>query len=78
MANKFLGLDSVNVLKDYIDKQILINNENTRVITVYAYKYVEDGVIPETPNHGSFDPEGANVTYPEGWTSLKVLLNTII
>lgn len=77
MANKFLGLDSVNVLKDYIDKQILINNENTKVITVHAYKYVEDGIIPETPNTGSFDPEGANVTYPEGWSSLKVVLNNI-
>lgn len=77
MANKFLGLDSVNVLKDYIDKQILVNNENTKIITVHAYKYVEDGVIPETPNTGSFDPEGANVTYPEGWSSLKVVLNNI-
>ena len=77
MANKFLGLDSVNVLKDYIDKQILVNNENTRVVTVHAYKYVEDGIIPETPNHGSFDPEGANITYPGGWSSLKVILNNI-
>ena len=77
MANRFLGLDSVNVLKDYIDKQILVNNENTKVITVHAYKYVEDGIIPETPNTGSFDPEGANITYPEGWSSLKVVLNNI-
>ena len=77
MANKFLGLDSINVLKDYIDKQILFNEESTRLITIHAYKYAEDGEVPETPVGGSFDPTGAGVTYPMGWGPLKTVLNNI-
>ena len=77
MANKFLGLDSINVLKDYIDKQILQNEESTRLITVHAYRYATNGTIPTTPEGGRFDPEGAGVQYPEGWAALKTVLNNI-
>lgn len=77
MSNKFLGLDSINVLKKYIDEQIFVNESNARIITIHAYKYVEDGVTPETPSNGSFDPEGAGITYPIGWSSMKTILNNI-
>ena len=77
MANKFLGLDSINVLKDYIDKQILLNEESTRIVTIPAYIYAIDGVVPATPAGGAFDPEGAGITYPNGWSSLKLTLGHI-
>lgn len=77
MSNKFLGLDSINVLKDYIDNQILINENRTRFVTIHAYKYVEDGTVPEAPINGGFDSEGVNIIYPIGWFSLQTVLTNI-
>ena len=80
MSNRFLGLNSINVLKAYIDKQIVLNENNTRglkSITVNAYTYVKDGAsIPEL-GIGTFDPVGSNITYPEGWDSLKNTIDNI-
>lgn len=75
MANKFLGLDSINVLKQYIDEQIISVNNNTRVITIQAYSYHKNGEKPIAPIGGGFDTEGINVIYPEGWYALNTLLN---
>lgn len=75
MANKFLGLDSINVLKQYIDEQIISVNNNTRVLTIQAYSYHKNGEKPITPIGGGFDIEGINVVYPEGWYALSTLLN---
>ena len=75
MANKFLGLDSINVLKQYIDEQLAAANINTRVITVQAYIYKKDGETPIAPIGGGFDPEAVVVIYPEGWHSLKNVLD---
>lgn len=77
MANKFLGLDSINVLKQYIDEQLAAANINTRVITVQAYAYYADGSTPVAPNGGGFDTEAITVVYPEGWHSLKYVLNSL-
>lgn len=77
MSNKFLGLDSINVIKDYIDNQILINENRTRFVTIHAYKYVEDGTVPEAPINGGFDSEGVNIIYPIGWFSLQTVLTNI-
>ena len=77
MANKFLGLDSINVLKDYIDKEILSNEQTSRLVTIHAYCYAVDGVALPVLEGGAFDPEGAGVTYPNGWASLKTVLNNI-
>lgn len=76
MSNKFLGLDTINVLKKYIDEQILLNENNSRIVNLHAYKYTldEDGQ-PETPVHGSYDPEGGDLKYPTGWSSLKTVLS---
>lgn len=76
MSNKFLGLDTINVLKKYIDEQILLNENNSRIVNLHAYKYVldEDGQ-PETPVNGSYDPEGGDLKYPTGWSSLKTVLS---
>lgn len=76
MSNKFLGLDTINVLKKYIDEQILLNENNSRIVNLHAYKYVldEDGQ-PETPVHGSYDPEGGELRYPTNWASLKTVLS---
>ena len=77
MANKFLGLDSINVLKQYIDEQLAAANINTRVITVQAYIYKRDGETPIVPTGGGFDTEAVTVVYPEGWHSLKYVLNEL-
>jgi hypothetical protein len=76
MSNKFLGLDTINVLKKYIDEQILLNENSTRIVNLHAYKYVPDSDgKPETPIGGYYDPEGGNITYPTDWHSLKGLLS---
>lgn len=78
MANKFLGLDSINVLVDYIDKEIADRDNASKLVTIVAYKYVADGdEFPEIPVGGGFDFNGVNVVYPNGWTSLKSLLESI-
>ena len=78
MSNKFLGLDSINVLVDYIDKEIAIRDNASKLVTIVAYKYVADtDEFPEIPVDGGFDFNGGNVVYPNGWTSLKSLLESI-
>jgi hypothetical protein len=77
MANKFLGLDSINVLKQYIDEQLIAANINTRIITIQAYAYYKDGITPVEPNGGGFDTEAIGVAYPNGWYSLKQVLNSL-
>lgn len=75
MANKFLGLDSINVLKQYIDDQIMSVSDSTRIITIQAYSYQKNGVKPSAPVGGGFDTEGITIQYPEGWYALNTLLN---
>ena len=43
MANRFLGLDSINVLKKYIDDQVALLANKSNLITLQAYKYVVNG-----------------------------------
>lgn len=80
MSNRFLGINSINVLKKYIDEQIVIAEENTRVITLHAYAYHKNGIKPEAPTgeQGGFDPEGANIVYPAAWGSLHTIIQNII
>ena len=75
MANKFLGLDNVNVLIDYIDKKIKHVNENTRVLTIQAYRYEETEDLPARPHGGGFDLD-SGISYPEGWNSLYSIMNS--
>lgn len=78
MSNKFLGLDTINVLKKYIDERILANENNTRIVNLHVYKYVEDGIgRPETPVGGIYNPEGGNIEYPVEWLSLKAVIDGI-
>ena len=44
MANKFLGLDSINVLKQYIDESIVNINNRSRILTIQAYSYHKNSV----------------------------------
>ena len=74
MTNKFLGINSVNVLKKYIDEQITSINDNTRLVTIQAYTYAVNSTKPDTPVGGGFDTEGIVVTYPDKWFSLSNLL----
>lgn len=76
-VNKFLGIDSINVIKDYIDNEILKRNDNTRVLTIQAYRYFEHNEEIELPEGGSFDPEHAEIIYPTNWYSLEVLIKTL-
>lgn len=81
MSNKFLGLNSINVLKKYIDEAIVMNENNTRglkTVTVQAYTYVENGNSIPNISGGSFDPVGSVITYPTGWNSLKAVLDEFV
>lgn len=82
MANKFLGINSVNVIKDYVDQKVAQNSGNlsSSFITLHAYKYVKDNgdnSRPATPVGGSFEYIASNVTYPTGWSSLYTVLNEL-
>ena len=81
MSNKFLGLDSINVLVDYIDKEIADRDNASKLVTIVAYKYVEDtDGAPGIPvdGEGGFDFNGSNVVYPNGWDSLRTVITNII
>ena len=72
MANKFLGLDSVNVIIEYINEKLEFVNSNSRVLTLQAYKYSVDR--PTTPVGGSFNSTNGVITYPDNWSSLYNVL----
>lgn len=78
MSTKFLGLNSINVIKDYIDKQILtINNNGFKNITVNAYVYVKNGESVPNISGGNFDSTIPAINYPEGWNSLDFVISNI-
>lgn len=74
----FLGLNSINVIKDYIDNQIAsYNNVGLHTITVYAYAYVlNENSVPSIYG-GNYDSAISKVNYPEGWDSLNNVINSI-
>lgn len=76
MSNKFLGLNSINVLKEYIDDQITSINNTSKLVTIQAYSYHKHGEIVNAPMGGGFDSEGVTMVYPENWYSLNALLST--
>ena len=74
MANKFLGLDSVNVLKKYIDEQIIERNASSNVVTINAYRYYTDSEKGNVcaPAGGGFDASASRIEYPDAnWNSLQ-------
>lgn len=74
MANKFLGLDSVNVLKKYIDEQIIERNASSNVVTINAYRYYTDSEKDNVcaPVGGGFDASASRIEYPDAnWNSLQ-------
>lgn len=74
MANKFLGLDSVNVLKKYIDEQIIERNASSNVVTINAYRYYTDSEKDNVcaPAGGGFDVSASRIEYPDAnWNSLQ-------
>ena len=79
MANKFLGLDSINVLTSYIDQAVSKKTKSGLVLTLQAYKYVPFGETPEIPNGGNYDFNYGQISWPaEGWNSLKGVLDDIV
>ena len=79
MSNKFLGLDSINVLVDYIDREIAVRDNASKLVTIVAYKYVADANgVPGIPTDGGFDFNGGNIVYPSGWDSLRTVITNII
>jgi hypothetical protein len=77
MANKFLGLDSINVLTSYIDQAVTKKTENSLVLTIQAYKYFANTDTIVEPQGGAFDFNFGEIHWPEGWNSLKEVLNNI-
>jgi hypothetical protein len=76
MSNKFLGLDSINVIKEYIDERIVGYANNLSVITFQAYKYCLDGDTIVAPTAGGYDMTIGDWKYPDGWSSLKDIMAT--
>ena len=77
-TNKFLGINSINVLKQYIDEQILLNENSTRLITLQVYKYIGNNEPIDMPIGGSFDSVGGQIIYPTNdWKSLKAVVNSL-
>ena len=78
MANKFLGLDSVNVLVKYIDQSIAKKQENALVITVQAYKYYRFTETPSVPQGGGYNFTQGEITWPEGgWNTLSRVIRDL-
>ena len=77
MANRFLGLDSINVLKKYIDDQVALLANKSNLITLQAYKYVVNNAEVQAPTGGTYSPIGADIEYPDGWASLQKVLDDI-
>jgi hypothetical protein len=78
MANKFLGLDSINVLTSYIDQAVSKKTENSLVLTVQAYRYIPFNETVETPTGGGFDFNFGAVVWPDGgWSSLADVVSDI-
>lgn len=70
---KFLGLDSINVLKDYIDDRVLTLSGDTRIMTLQAYRFEINGsdnpTAPSSATHECyFDIDNSVFAYPYDMT----------
>lgn len=80
MSNKFLGLDSINVLKEYIDDQIIATSSDISITTIQAYRYVLDvDPAPDAPSitGADFDTNAVDYVYPTEWSSLKNVIDSL-
>ena len=76
MANKFLGLDSINVLTSYIDQAVAKKTENSLMVTIQAYKYFKFGEDIDTPNGGTFNFNLGQIEMPGDWSSLASVIKS--
>ena len=77
MANKFLGLDSINVLTSYIDQAVAKKTENSLMVTIQAYKYFKFGEDIDTPNGGGFNFNLSQIEMPgDCWSSLASVIKS--
>ena len=77
MANKFLGLDSINVLTSYIDQAVAKRTENSLMLTIQAFKYFKFGEDVETPKGGAFNFNLGQIEWPDGgWGSLTSVIKS--
>lgn len=75
--NKFLGINNIDVIKDYIDKTVMESKNAASVITIQTYRYFKDNDTIELPNNGGFDFDNSVIIYPENWNSLQQVLSEI-
>ena len=85
--NGFLGLNSINVLKDYIDKEIqtgLNGKSGLSAVTINAYKAFDNGAELHTPTGGSYEPIASHITYPHNpndttdkWSDLTTVISEL-
>ena len=80
MSNKFLGLDSINVLTEYINQYVDKKQNSIQLITLQLYKYSEEELI-ETPGNGygyDFDENRLIIDYNgKDWSTLKHVMEYI-
>ena len=79
---KFLGLDSINVLVDYINKNIEHNDINGKVCTIQLFKYSVDKPTSKPDKNIYFDFESGTLQIPEdklkdGWNTLNTVVANI-
>jgi hypothetical protein len=76
---QFLGIDAINVLKEYINDQLVKNNLSTTVITIQAYRFYENGTQVSAPmaGTGGFNIESGQINYPSPWNSLSNVINNV-
>lgn len=78
--NKFLGLDSIDVLMQYINTKVS-EHADAKICTLQVYKYVLNGETPDYPsNNIYYNYEAKYISFPvnnTGWNTLNNVLSNL-
>ena len=78
--NKFLGLDSIDVLMQYINTKVS-EHTDAKICTLQVYKYVLNGETPDYPsNNIYYNYEAKHISFPinnTGWNTLNNVLSNL-
>ena len=76
--NKFLGLDSIDVLMQYINTKVS-EHTDAKICTLQVYKYVLNGETPDYPsNNIYYNYDAKYISFPvnnTGWNTLNNVLS---
>lgn len=81
-ANKFLGLDSINVITEYIKQYVNKKQEESQVITLQVYKYSsEQPQAPTNDTHYDFENNSLIPDLSQGanaWNKLSAITDYLV